>query len=426
MSRYVPFQSVLLTIGAVVCVSISGVGEAAFLEHPPAIIITDSKHSTKCSWDMLNSFPRSTMNVLDLELRRDNSPDHFLSGFTHLLSPLDAKYNSSQMEGYWVRNHSRSQTGRGHLLQLNFSTPRTIIEDIGGTAYTSDATGVTVWHHHFDLGKTNPLARRELSVTARSRLQEEIVIRELMFIHQQQMALGKTSFKLQWHIPANSMLGSQVAQRTALERLGFAWTKDEKRTSFADLPYAVFQREFKVASDSMLAHHDTALWSTTRGPEIRPVALPLVPDFTISSNDSVTLEDIKAGFPSLYLAETGEKMSLASGGIFLTARVRPTGRLVGLAYGKINGQVFELHAMVAHLGELLIGNPVREALLEKLHQTLFEKGVRLIAVRRQDLSTQAFLRVRSRARLLDTVNANELVGLAFGEPAIYYELPPAG
>lgn len=423
MPRYTPIQSVFLLAGAVVCTAISGVGEAAFHANPPVIIITDSAHSAKCSWDMANSFPRATMSALDLDLRRDNSPEHFLSGFTQLLSPLNPKYNSSQMEGYWVRHHSNSQTGRGHLLQLNFGSSRSTLEDVGGTAYTWDPSTVTVWHHHFDLGSTSPLARRETSTIARNRLQEEVVIRELMFMHQQQLALGKSSFKLQWYIPATS-LGGHLAQRTALERVGFTWARDEKRTSFADIPYSVFQREFRVAADPMLAQHDTAFSNHHRGIDGRNVTL--VPDFSVAhSADAVTAHDIEAGFPSPYLAQAGQAMAKVHGGIFLTARVRPTGRLMGLAYGKMNGQVFELHAMVGHLGEPAISNPVREALLEKLHQALFEKEVHLIAVRRQDLSTQAFLRVRSRARLVDGVAAPELVGFAFGEPAVYFELPPA-
>jgi|GEM_PF-5632012 len=426
MPRYTPIQTVLLTTGAVVCLTASAIGEGSFPIHPPAIIITENSHSIDCSWDMLNTFPRTTMNTLDLELRRDNSPEHFLSGFTHLLSPLDPKFNSSQLEGYWIRNHSKSQTGRGHLLQLAFGTTRTVIEDLGGTAYTLDPSGVTVWHHHFDLGNTNPLARRETSTIARTRLQEEIVVREIMFIHQQQLDLGKKAFKLQWHVPAHMLLGIQIAQRKTLERLGFNWVKDEKRTSFADVPYAVFQREFTFATDAMLARHDTALWGNAPLPQNRHASLSPIPDFRISSSaDAITKNDIQAGFPSDYLAETGAAVAATEGGILLTARVRPTGRLVGLAYGKITGQVFELRAMVAHLNELVIGNPVREALLEKLHQTLFERGVRMVAVRRQDLSTQSFLRVRSRARLLDSIGPAEFVGLSLGEPAIYYELPPA-
>jgi hypothetical protein len=424
MPRFTPIQSKYLLAGALVCRAVSCVGEAALHVNPPAIIITYSAHSTQCSWDLANNFPRATMNALDLELLRDDSSDHFLSGFMHLLSPLNVKYKSSQMEGYWVRNHFNSQMGRGHLLQLNFNTSRSVLENVGGTAYTSDANGVTVWHHHFDLGNANPLARRETCTIARGRLQEEMVVRELMYIHQKQLALNKRSFQLQWHIPASSILGSQRAQRTALQRLGFIWARDEKRTSFADLPYSVFRRDFKVAADPMLAQHDTALWNLNRNVEGRSLAS--VPEFSIASTPTaVTAEDMEAGFPSPYLAQTGAMMGRATGGIFLTARARPTGRLVGLAYGKMNGQVFELHAMVAHLGEPIVGNPVREALLERLYQSVFEKGVRLIAVRRQDLSTQAFLRARSRARLVDDVDSSELVGLVFGEPAVYFELPPA-
>lgn len=423
MPRFTPILSAFLSAGAIVCAAISARCEAAYPIDPPAIIITDSTPSAHCSWDMVNIFPRATMNWLDLELRRDNSPEHFLSGFTHLLSPLNSKYNSSQMETYWVRHHFNSQTGRGHLLQLSFNTSRAVTEDVGGTAYTSDPSGVTVWHHHFDLGSTSSLARKESSPIARNRLQEEVVIRELMFLHQQQLSLGKNTFKVQWHIPSDSMLGSQVAQRTALERLGFRWARDEKRTSFADVPYSVFQREMEVASDPMLAQHDTALWSPGR--TVDSNAMTLVTGLGIDSGpDAVTAQDVAAGFPSPYLAQTGEAMARIQGGMFLAARVRPTGRLVGLAYGKINDQIFELHAMVAHLGEAAISNPVREALLKKLHHSLFEKGVRLIAVRRHDLSTQAFLRVRSRARLLDE-HPSDHVGLAFGEPAVYFELPPA-